>query len=403
MIYVVDAIMGKGKSTLAIKMMNTNLEQNYLYITPFLDEVDRIKTHVNKRQMCDPKHSGKGKLSSLNNLLMAQEDIAATHELFKHVDHYSYELFKNGQYILILDEVLDVIEPYTEFKKNDYDLLFDSGTITVDADGYIVWNADKMFYDTKYNIIKNLAQNHSLLYVNGKILCWKYPAETFSHFKDIYILTYMFEASILKYYFDVEGINYEKLTIENGELVPYKAPDCSVYKELIDIYDGPLNNISKKKNALSSTWFDGHMKTNTAAITKLSNNVYNYLRNIKNAPSKDILWTTYKKSAGKLKQNGYARRFLSYNCKSTNMYANTKVLVYALNVYVHPGIISYFDSKGVKMDQELYALGIMLQWIWRSQIRNGKPISIYIPADRMRSLLQLWLGNLVSNHIEQVY
>ena len=37
------------------------------------------------------------------------------------------------------------------------------------------------------------------------------------------------------------------------------------------------------------------------------------------------------------------------------------------------------------------ALGALLQWAWRSQIRNGKPIDIYIPSERMRELLNNWI------------
>ena len=37
------------------------------------------------------------------------------------------------------------------------------------------------------------------------------------------------------------------------------------------------------------------------------------------------------------------------------------------------------------------ALGALLQWAWRSQIRNAKPIDIYIPSERMRELLYNWI------------
>ena len=33
----------------------------------------------------------------------------------------------------------------------------------------------------------------------------------------------------------------------------------------------------------------------------------------------------------------------------------------------------------------------MLQWIWRSRIRKGENINIYIPSMRMRQLLKNWL------------
>ena len=33
----------------------------------------------------------------------------------------------------------------------------------------------------------------------------------------------------------------------------------------------------------------------------------------------------------------------------------------------------------------------MIQFIWRSAIRNGEPVNVFIPSKRMRILLQKWL------------
>ena len=62
-------------------------------------------------------------------------------------------------------------------------------------------------------------------------------------------------------------------------------------------------------------------------------------------------------------------------------------------MYSNPLLDLFFIERDIKIDKELYALGIMLQWIWRSQIRNGKEIVIYIPSDRMRNILLNWLYN----------
>ena len=43
------------------------------------------------------------------------------------------------------------------------------------------------------------------------------------------------------------------------------------------------------------------------------------------------------------------------------------------------------------LNNDKIALAEMLQWIWRSQIRRGQPINIYIPSKRMRRLLMEWL------------
>ena len=43
------------------------------------------------------------------------------------------------------------------------------------------------------------------------------------------------------------------------------------------------------------------------------------------------------------------------------------------------------------MDEDAYALSEMLQFIWRSAIRDGKEIWVYLPSVRMRSLLEEWI------------
>lgn len=48
-------------------------------------------------------------------------------------------------------------------------------------------------------------------------------------------------------------------------------------------------------------------------------------------------------------------------------------------------------KKGVNIDEETWALSELIQWLFRSAIREENKINIYIPSKRMRSLLQEWL------------
>ena len=49
MITIVDSICGSGKTSWAIQEMNKNLNQKYVYITPYLDEVDRVVKECDDR------------------------------------------------------------------------------------------------------------------------------------------------------------------------------------------------------------------------------------------------------------------------------------------------------------------------------------------------------------------
>ena len=59
---------------------------------------------------------------------------------------------------------------------------------------------------------------------------------------------------------------------------------------------------------------------------------------------------------------------------------------------MQPDVKQFVDHYNIEFDEDLFSLSALLQWIWRSQIRDGKPIEIYIPSERMRILLKVWMG-----------
>ena len=54
-------------------------------------------------------------------------------------------------------------------------------------------------------------------------------------------------------------------------------------------------------------------------------------------------------------------------------------------------ISKFFKDKGVTIEENDYALSMLIQWIFRSRIRDNQKINIYIPSKRMRNLLESWL------------
>lgn len=54
---VIDSIMGSGKTTYIIKMMNeAPKNEHFIFITPYLDEVTRIKRSCTNRKFYEPKY-----------------------------------------------------------------------------------------------------------------------------------------------------------------------------------------------------------------------------------------------------------------------------------------------------------------------------------------------------------
>ena len=57
-----------------------------------------------------------------------------------------------------------------------------------------------------------------------------------------------------------------------------------------------------------------------------------------------------------------------------------------------PTLKHFFEVEGIKVDEDAYALSELIQFIYRSAIRDGKPITVYIPSKRMRELFMDWIN-----------
>lgn len=105
------------------------------------------------------------------------------------------------------------------------------------------------------------------------------------------------------------------------------------------------------------------------------------------------LWATYN-VAKPMVQGRFGPSFLSFNTRATNEYRDKTSLAYLVNVFMNPFEYNFFVAQGVQPDQDGYALSVMVQWLWRSAIREGKDIEVYIPSERMRDLLIAWCDRL---------
>lgn len=412
-INVIDSIMGAGKTSWAIQHMNeADSERNFIYITPFLSEVKRVKESVTSRKFVEPLHTGKGKMKNLKQLVVDEKNIVSTHALFQHADKELIDLLKASNYTLILDEAMNVVDQF-ELEKDSFQQLQDDEMIFVEEDGLIRWNEKGKYQDTPYNNVKNLALTENLYFFENTVLFWTFPVSTFQAFEEVYILTYLFQSQQQKYYFDmfklvysykaVEKLNDTYVLVNHENKTPY---DKTLLKSLITIYDGKLNNIGEDKHALSVSWYK--KPENAKLVQKMKHNIYTYFRRSANTPSIANMWTCYKKDIPKLVGNGYKgvkhkegeayskkECFMPFNIRATNDFKHKESLAYVVNRFMQPYEYKFFISKGAEVDEDMFALADLIQWIWRSRIREGEAINIYIPSKRMRTILESYLeGNL---------
>lgn len=387
---VIDAIMGAGKTNFAIKHMSEAPEgERFIYITPFLAEVDRIIGNVKGRNFVQPTNANSEgrKLRSLKDLIIDGKDIAATHSLFKSADNELITLLKGSGYSLILDEVMDVIEP-VNIKRDDIRILLDGNKIEI-VDNRIIWKEPSYDAD-RFNDIKLYAEAENLFIYRDTYILWAFPKRVFDCFDNVFIMTYLFEAQNMSYYFKMNGMSYDTVSIRNGGIFEHdvKQENREELIKLIELYEGKMNE-GGNKHAYSASWLR-RGKRDIERLDAEKRNLKNYFKNILNAPAESIMWSTLQEVAHSLKGKGYANASIPVNARATNEYADKWALAYVFNRFMNPYETSFFEDSGVKVNEDLLAVSDLLQWIWRSRIRNGHAVNLYLPSSRMRTLLLAW-------------
>lgn len=93
------------------------------------------------------------------------------------------------------------------------------------------------------------------------------------------------------------------------------------------------------------------------------------------------------------KSKGNTKGFVACNARATNEFKEKESLAYVVNRFMNPHEKKFFSVRGIEVNEDMYALSELIQWIWRSRIRKGKAINLYIPSKRMRSILEEYLLN----------
>lgn len=404
MIKVCDAIMGSGKSSAAITYMNEHKnDSKFIFITPFLEETKRIRECCPGLHFVEPSNNPKydfKKLGHTEHLILEGRNISTTHSAFKLYTHDMLKAIKEQGYTLIIDENVDVLEQM-EADPNDLKLVVENGFME-EADGeYKI--TDKEYDGTallpgllqvaKTRVLTRIKDGSDIFYY------WSLPVDLITSFKDVFILTYMFDCQSICYFLKLNELSFEYIGVSKDSRGSYHfvdrdsdVPDyLATLKDKIHILE------NQKLNSIGDGWFDlsiNWFSKESSDVEQLRKNIYNCYCNIWNAPASQRLWSTFKVAKSKLKAKGYTKAFLVFNSKATNNYKNKTCLVYATNIFMNVSTKSFYKRYNVQVSEEGYALSTMLQWIWRSAIREGKDINIYIPSKRMRTLLIDWINSV---------
>lgn len=401
MVKVCDAIMGTGKSSAAIIYINEHPEKKFIYVTPYLDEATRITNGCPNMNFYEPqkqtKFNGSKTLHTID-LVKRGKNIATTHQAFRFYPPELLQLVREKEYTLIIDENVDVLETLEE-DAYDIQMAIDAGYI--EDRGDCVYHLCKDVYRGKtHKDLFRILRTRDIVKVSGEnkesFFYWQLPPELITSFGEVFILTYLFGGQSLHHFLEMYKIPYEFIGVAKDEDGTFRFDDTDSYipeyvrtlPDMIHIIDNDkLNMVGEDPFALSMSWFD----KDGSDVKQLKNNLYNFFNHICPSTAAQRMWSTYKESKHHLQGKGYTNGFVPFNKKASNEFKERNAAAYCVNLFMNVGQKIFYQSNGVDVDEDDYALSTMVQWIWRSAIRDGEEVWLYVPSRRMRELLTKWI------------
>lgn len=408
-IKVCDAIMGSGKSESAITYMNEHPDKRYIYITPYLSETKRIVESCSSLRLFEPclkKENGMSKTVHTIDLVRRGMSIATTHQAFRLYPKEMVELIRNWGYTLIIDENINVLER-VEFDPYDIEIAIDASRIEEQIPGVYTMAKDE-YAGTMYKDLFRLLRSRDLVAkrVDGKkqrCFFWLLSPELLLAFEDVFVLTYLFEGQDLYNLLALNEIPYDNIYVSkrgrsDGVFRFTDSPDdkyipeyVKSIRDTVHVINKPkLNAVGRGRYALSMNWF----AKNPDGVDRLRKDVRNVFTYHCKSKCEERLWSTYKKEENRLSRRGYTTSFIPFNTRATNEYRQCTVAAYCVNLFMNVSYKQFYKKRGVDVDEDLYALSNMVQWIWRTAIRDGKEIQLYVPSERMRLLLLKWMDDI---------
>jgi hypothetical protein len=394
---------GSGKTTSMIEGFRS--DRKYLVIVPLLTEVNRViewSKSVPFQQPHANDNDTSTKTESLESMVLQGQNIATTHSLHERL----VPLARQGllsDYDIIIDEVPEVVRSVSSKSKVSIEEFYlNTGYMTVDTKTGLVrptgkwWSMRDDVDDTLSATILNYANTGCLYLLEGHLFIWAMPKELLTAGRTTTILTYKSNGSVLSSYLKKLDVPVEVANDNQREEAFRKKA-----AELITIRDIPaLSRLSLSHSGqLAGMSKSNYCRTVVNALKNLRG------RQLKDVPAENILITCAKEGWYKKGNEGAAGPFASGSklfqganwvakiTRGTNDYAHCSHLVYLYDQHMNPYVARWLEDNSRAFD-DAYALTELIQWVWRSRVRKGQPINLYLPSPRMRRLMEEWLGLL---------
>lgn len=414
-IAVKDRHCGYGKSSDLIKSLSA--DRSYLIVLPLNTEVKRFMDRAPKDVVLiepistndeDPDKRSMAthgrKRDHLRELLLGGHSIVTTHALFSDIAYLAQDGLLLG-YDVMVDEVLSVAHSVTQevmtggakgkgvSMQSWKGLYLDEGFASVDDKTGLVSPTDK--WERKQdlpelsNTLFGMAKAQSLFAVGDNVLVWELPPILLKAVGSLTIYTFLAEGSLMAGFMRRNGIDF---THDRDLVSERKFREKA--KRLLDVRD--MHSINRLKFS-----YTGQQTMTKADHKKVSGALKNTReRLMRGVPKENIMITSAKSMwstpAGKPGPFAIGSRlfedtnWVPNTTRGTNNYRHCSHLIYLWDQHLNPRIAEFLGVDSQR-HRDMYAVSELIQWVYRSRVRDGQPITLYLPSSRMRKLLQRWL------------
>ena len=122
-------------------------------------------------------------------------------------------------------------------------------------------------------------------------------------------------------------------------------------------------------------------------------------RELQNVEANDIMITCIKSAWEETNKLGGFKRgsrlgaalWVANTTRGTNRYAHCSHAIYLYDQNLNPTLTRWLSVDDPNAFNDAYALTELIQWLYRSRIRKGEPITVFIPSERMERIFRSWL------------
>jgi hypothetical protein len=431
---------GFGKSTRLIASLRDNPDQQVLIVVPDLEQVRALISQANDRhgiRLYQPlsdasaredKATGtpfnffhETKRDALHALIQKGHHVITTHKLYSEIAHLArVGLFHNVE--VHIDEVLTVSEDataITQFSRNrthanDWRTLYiDKGYVTVCPDTGRI-NPTDDWREQRDELAGNLpttffdAAEAGRLYTDipgmgGHIIMVELPVVLLKCSKRVHIYTYRFDGSYMAAYLRRHGVRWTKASYPDISPEAADAEFRARARDLVTIDPvARLDGVS-----LGYTAQTRMVASNAAQEKQVAGQIRGAFRAIGRAlkttgvPADHLIltclqaaWITRAGQAGKFASGTKLfseAHWVANQTRGTNQYRHCSHVAYFWQQNPNVNVARFLGCDN-KRHADQYAVAEMIQFIWRSRVRVGQPITVYMPCPKMRRLWYRWLG-----------